>query len=94
MYIDFIPYFTDFDVKALKGGGRMSQSEQSEQKKKKKKKDDESFLEIVFGEIFDFISFIFVDIFLNILLFIPRMIFRIFRFIFDWFLAPAERLEG
>ena len=80
MYIDFIPYFTYRNMKARKGGGRMSQSEQ---KKKKKKKDDESFLEIVFGEIFDFISFIFVDIFLNILLFIPRMIFRIFRFIFD-----------
>ena len=80
MYIDFITYFTKLDMKARKGGGRMSQSEQ---KKKKKKKDDESFLEIVFGEIFDFISFIFVDIFLNILLFIPRMIFRIFRFIFD-----------
>ena len=80
MYIDFITYFTNLDMKARKGGGRMSQSEQ---KKKKKKKDDESFLEIVFGEIFDFISFIFVDIFLNILLFIPRMIFRIFRFIFD-----------
>ncbi|MGM9948521.1 MAG: hypothetical protein ACI33P_00280 [Lysinibacillus sp.] len=61
----------------------MSQKQQGKKKKKNKKKDEESILETIFGELFEFISFIFVEVFLNILLFIPRMIFRVFRFIFD-----------
>jgi hypothetical protein len=48
--------------------------------KKKKKKDDESVLEVVFGE---FIAPFFEGCVINIILFIPRMVVRLCRFIFD-----------
>ncbi len=58
-------------------------SAEQHQKRKKKKQDEkesESFLDVIFEE---FIGPIFVDVILRIILFIPRMIFRMFRFIFD-----------
>lgn len=72
-------YLQLFEIKLIPVGGYMTANQK---KKKKKQKEDgsESFLEVVVGE---FIAPFFESFIMHVILFIPRMVVRMCRFIFD-----------
>lgn len=72
-------YLQLFEIKLILVGGYMTANPK---KKKKKPKEDisESFLEVVVGE---FIAPVFESFIMPVILFIPRMVVRMCRFIFD-----------
>lgn len=72
-------YLQLFEIKLIPVGGYMT-ANPKKKKKKQKEYDSESFLEVVVGE---FIAPVFESFIMPVILFIPRMVVRMCRFIFD-----------